>query len=215
MTKVLFSAQIDKYTEAFTTPESPALAALNRETNMKVDKAVMLSGHIQGALLQMISHAVRPVKILEIGTFTGYSAICLAQGLQPGGVVHTIDIDEETEEITSRYFEKAGLKDSIIQHTGRATDIIPGIGGPFDIVFIDADKTGYGQYFDLVIDKMRPGGFILADNVLYEGEVLLPDDEQSKNARAIHSFNQKIKADDRVEQLLLPVRDGIMMIRKK
>ena len=215
MTLISMPASVTAYAEKYTTPESQVLADLNRETNMKVGSAVMLSGHLQGALLQMISHAIRPDLILEIGTFTGYSAICLAQGLQKGGRLHTIDIEEEYDYFTTKYFSDAGLNDIIVPHIGRADEIIPTLTDVFDLVFIDADKVNYGDYYDLVFDKVRPGGFILADNVLYEGEVILPEEERSKNARAMHLFNEKIQNDPRVEQMILPIRDGIMMIRKR
>ena len=205
---------IEAYAEEFTTPESPALAALNRETNLKRGDAVMLSGHLQGAVLQMMSHMISPKRILEIGTFTGYSAICLAQGLQKGGLLHTIETDEELHDIAARYFAGAGVQDKIIQHTGFAADIIPGFDEQFDLVFIDADKLNYALYYDLVFDKVPVGGYIIADNVLYDGEVVLPEDQQSKNARAIINFNNKVKADSRVVHLLMPVRDGVMVVRK-
>lgn len=214
MTKVLIPKEIDKYAENYTSPESKVLAALNRETNMKVDKAVMLSGHIQGALLQMISHMKQPKYVLELGTYTGYSAICLAQGLQKDGHLHTIDINEELEDMCFRYFCEAGLEGKITQHIGKAADIIPTLNETFDLVFIDADKPNYGNYYDMVFDKVAMGGIILADNVLFEGDVLLPDEQQSKNARAMHAFNDKVRKDHRVEQVLLPLRDGIMMMRK-
>lgn len=193
----------------------PVLAALNRETNLKVHGAVMISGHMQGAFLQMMSQAIRPKHILEIGTFTGYSAICLAQGLQDGGMLHTIDVDEELEFITSKYFKEAGLEGKVTAHIGKAAEVIPALAETFELVFLDADKSNYGLYYDLVLDKVAQGGFILADNVLYEGEVVLPEEQQSKNAKAMHAFNEKIKADDRVEQMMLPLRDGMMIIRKK
>jgi caffeoyl-CoA O-methyltransferase len=214
MTSLLISKQLDDYAGQYTTPELPALAALNRETNMKRGDAVMLSGHLQGTFLQMISHMVRPKNILEIGTYTGYSAICLAQGLQEGGILHTIELDEELQEMSSRYFVKAGLQDKIVQHIGQADTIIPSLTGSFDLVFIDADKVNYSVYYDLVFDKVAVGGYILADNVLYDGEVVLTEDEQSKNGRAICSFNDKIKADGRIEHLLAPIRDGLMIVRK-
>jgi len=214
MTTPLLPKLIDDYAEKYTSQELPVLAALNRETNMKRGDAVMLSGHLQGAFLQMLSQMIRPKCILEIGTFTGYSAICLAQGLRDGGHLHTIEIDEELEDMSSRYFKKAGLKDKIVQHIGIASEIIPSINKAFDMVFIDADKPNYELYYDLVFDKVPVGGYILADNVLYDGEVVLPKEQRSKNARAIHSFNKKIKADKRVEHLLVPVRDGLMIVRK-
>jgi len=209
----LVSQALEDYSEKFTSPENPVLAALNRETNIKVQMPVMLSGYLQGALLQMISYMAAPKYILEVGTYTGYSAICLAQGLK-GGQLHTIDINEELESMCSRYIHEAGLENKIVQHIGNAADIIPKLDHSFDLVFIDADKQNYHLYYDLVFDKVPIGGFILADNVLYDGEVILPIAEQSKNAKAIAAFNEKIKADKRVEHVLLPVRDGIMLMRK-
>jgi predicted O-methyltransferase YrrM len=214
MTTFLLSKQVEDYAEHYTSPELPILAALNRETNLKRGDAVMLSGHLQGSVLQMLAHMIRPLNILEIGTFTGYSAICLAQGLQEGGHLHTIEIDEELHDIAANSIEKAGLRDKVTQHIGKAADIIPTLDVRLDMVFIDADKIGYEHYYDLVFNKVPIGGYILADNVLYEGDVVLPESEQGKNARAMHLFNVKISADNRVEQLLLPVRDGLMIIRK-
>lgn len=214
MTQLLISKALDQYSEQFTTPETEVLASLNRETNMKIPMPVMLSGHLQGSLLAMLSHMIKPKNILEIGTYTGYSAICLAQGLQEGGHLQTIDINEELEDICFSYFCKAGLQDKIVQHIGNASEIIPRLAGSFDLVFIDADKQNYHLYYDLVIDRVPVGGYILADNVLYDGEVVLPVEEQSKNARAIHAFNEKVRQDKRVEHVLLPVRDGIMVMRK-
>lgn len=215
MTKISLPDTVGPYCAQYTTPEMPLLAALNRETNMKVHGAVMISGHMQGMFLQMMSKAMRPKYILELGTFTGYSAICLAQGLQADGLLHTIDVDEELEDMTTRYFEEAGLKEKVVIHIGKAAEIIPTLTETFDLVFIDADKNNYDLYFDLVIDKLSSGGFILADNVLYEGEVTLPVEQQSKNAKAMQRFNDKIRADERVEQMMLPLRDGMMIIRKK
>jgi caffeoyl-CoA O-methyltransferase len=214
MSKFLTSEAIEQYIERYTTPETATLAALNRETNLKIAAPIMLSGHVQGAVLQMISNMIKPKKILEIGTYTGYSAICLAQGLQKDGHLHTIDINEELEDICFTYFCKAGVQDKITQHIGNATEIIPALDETFDLVFIDADKQNYSLYYDLVFDKVPVGGYILADNVLYDGEVVLPEEEQSKNARCINLFNEKVRQDERVEHVLLPVRDGIMLIRK-
>ena len=214
MTQLLISKQLDDYASKYTTPESDALAALNRETHIKVPMSQMLSGHIQGTTLQMISHMIRPKHVLEIGTYTGYSAICLAQGLQDDGVLHTIDINEELQDMSFRYICDAGLKDKIVQHIGDAKELIPGMHEKFDLVFIDADKQNYHLYYDLVFDKVPIGGFILADNVLFDGDVILPEKEQSNNARAIHAFNEKIRKDKRIEHVLLPVRDGIMIMRK-
>ncbi len=214
MASLLLSKELNRYAEEFTTPEAPVMAALNRETNLKRGDAVMLSGHLQGAVLQTLSRMIRPKCILEIGTFTGYSAICLAQGLQDGGKLHTIEIDEELQDMASKYITEAGLRDKIVQHIGAASEIIPGLNETFDVVFIDADKLNYELYYDLVFDKLPIGGYILADNVLYDGEVVLPEEEQTKNARCISSFNKKVKTDSRIEHLLLPVRDGLMIVRK-
>ena len=214
MTNPLLPRVIEEYTEQYTSEELPVLAELNRQTNLKRGDAVMISGHIQGAFLQMIAHMVRPKQVLEIGTFTGYSAICLAQGLQDGGHLHTIEIDEELEDMAAEYITKAGLQDKITQHIGVAAEVIEKLAGPFDLVFIDADKQNYERYYDLVFDKLSIGGYIVADNVLYDGEVVLPIEQQSKNAQAIQGFNDKVKSDPRVVHLLAPIRDGLMMVRK-
>jgi predicted O-methyltransferase YrrM len=175
----------------------------------------MLSGHLQGLFLQMLSLMVRPKYILELGTYTGYSAICLAKGLQQGGKLHTVDRDKSLQPVRDQYWQEAGLQGVIEQHIGDAATVIKGLEPPFDLVFIDADKKNYGLYFDLLIDKMQPGAYFLADNVLYSGEVVLPQEQRSNNARVIHEFNKKIAADERVEQVILPIRDGVMIIRKK
>lgn len=212
----IISEDINRYAERYTTPEPDLLKKINRETNLQTDQPVMLSGHLQGRFLSLISRLVQPKKILEIGTFTGYSALCLSEGLQENGELHTIDNNEELAERCKKYFEEAELiNKKIILHTGDALDIIPSLEGPFDLVFIDADKPNYEKYFDLIINKVPSGGIILADNVLYHAEVLLPGNKQSNNARAISSFNEKIANDERVEQVLLTIRDGLFMIRKK
>jgi predicted O-methyltransferase YrrM len=214
MTTQLLDVKIDNYATQMTSPESEALSALNRETHLKTELPQMLSGHLQGSVLAMMSKMIQPLNVLELGTFTGYSAICLAQGMRDNGFLHTIDINEELSNMCEKYWEKEGVKDKIVQHIGKATDIIPNLNLMFDLVFIDADKVNYSNYYDLVFAKVNIGGYILADNVLYEGEVILPDSEQSKNAKAMHQYNQKISADNRVEQVLLPIRDGIMIARK-
>ncbi len=214
MTQLLIPKDINKYAEDFTTPESAVLAKLNRETNMKVELPVMLSGQLQGRMLEFISRMISPKRVLEIGTYTGYSAICLAMGLAEDGLLHTIDINEELQDMCFRYFCDAGLEHKIVQHIGKGGDIIPGMNEIFDLVFIDADKQNYCMYYDMVFDKVPVGGYILADNVLYDGEVVLPEQEQSKNAKAMHAFNKKVMADTRVEQVLMPVRDGLLLIRK-
>lgn len=206
---------INHYAEQFTSSESELLIKINRETNLETDQPVMLSGKLQGRFLSMISRMLQPKRILEIGTFTGYSALCLSEGLQEAGELHTIDNNEELAERCKRYFYEAGMHKKIILHTGEALDIIPSLAGPFDLVFIDADKPNYKRYFELVLDKIPSGGIILADNVLYHGEVLLDENKRSHNGKAISSFNEMIVNDDRVEQVLLTLRDGLFMVRKK
>lgn len=206
---------INLYAEQYTTPEDNVLAALNRETNAHVKGAQMISGHLQGIVLQMLSQTVAPKQILELGTYTGYSAISLARGLAAGGKLHTIDIDASLQEMRDRYWDEAGVKNMIVQHIGEAESVIPQIQGDFDLVFIDADKKNYGLYFDMVIDRMPSGSIIIADNVLFHGQVILPPEQQSNTAQYIHEFNKKIASDDRVEQVILPLRDGLMLIRKK
>lgn len=208
----LLKEGLSAYAEAHTSPETEELQALNRETHAKVLMPQMLSGHVQGSLLRTFSFMLQPKAILEVGTYTGYSAINMAMGLQQGGVLHTIDINEELEDMIRRYLENSGLADKIQLHIGNALDIIPRLDETFDLVFIDADKINYANYYDLVFDKVRKGGFIIADNVLWSGKVL--DEKKDKDTQAIHDYNQKIHNDDRVENILLPVRDGLMVARK-
>lgn len=214
MTTELFDISLNRYAEEMSSAPLPVLAALERETHMRHMQSVMLSGNLQGQLLQLISYLCRPKRILEIGTYTGYSAICLAQGLQEGGELHTIEKDDEKCEIIEKYIGMAGMQDKIIPHYGDAHQIVAALDERWDLVFIDADKPAYSLYYDLVIDRMNSGGIILADNVLFEGKVLLPEEQQGKNERAMHLFNQKMKQDDRVAQVILPIRDGISIIRK-
>ena len=206
---------INLYAEQYSSPESPALSELNKETNESIPGAQMLSGHLQGIFLQMLSQMIRPRQILELGTYTGYSAICLAKGLKKGGTLHTVDRDKSIQHIRDKYWEKEGLQNIIQQHIGDAASVIQSMNTTFDLVFIDADKKNYGLYFDLLVEKMPSGAYFLADNVLYSGEVVLPIEQQSNNAKVIDAFNKKIAADDRVEQVILPIRDGVMIIRKK
>lgn len=199
------------YSAAHTTPETDLLKKINRDTHANVLKPRMLSGHLQGRLLSMISHMIKPTSILEIGTYTGYSAICLAEGLQPGGKLITIDRNEELESKLRSSFKEAGLENIIDLRIGDALQVIPTLNTTFDLVFIDADKENNSAYFDLVIDKVRHGGYILADNVLWSGKVI---DQNDKDTRAVTAFNDKVHNDPRVENVLLPVRDGIMIMRK-
>lgn len=202
------------YADNHTSPEPEVLADLNRETWAKVMMPRMLSGHIQGRLLSMFSKMINPKAILEIGTYTGYSAICLAEGLADGGVLHTIDINEELEDMVREFIRKSGMEENIQFHIGKALDIIPDLPMHFDLVFIDADKENYSNYYDLVIEKMHTGSYIIADNVLWSGKVLeekeLANDEETK---ALHAFNEKVQNDPRVENILLPIRDGLMVVR--
>jgi len=205
---------LSHYAELFSSPENNILAELNRETQAKVLMPRMLSGHLQGRILSMFSHMLKPSLILEIGTYTGYSAICLAEGLKEDGLLHTIDINDELTPLVNSYINKAGLAEKIKTHSGNALEIIPGIEGNYDLVFIDADKVNYSNYFDMVFDRVRPGGIIIADNVLWSGKVLKPAEDMDNDTRAIHLFNEKVRSDSRVECVLLPVRDGLLVIRK-
>ncbi len=209
------SPGLQRYLDTFSTPEDPVLEELSRRTHLQTVYPQMMSGALQGRLLQFISHMIRPARILEIGTFTGYSAICLAQGLREGGKLITLEANDEYEKIIREFFEKAGITGRAELIIGDALQILPELKGPFDLVFIDADKKEYGDYYDLVIDKVKNDGFLLVDNVLWDGKVLSPEKRMDEETAAIHRFNQKITADPRVENLLLPVRDGLMLIRKK
>jgi len=206
--------QIDDYACNHTQSESPLLTELNRETWAKVLIPRMLSGHLQGRALSMFSKMIQPQVILEIGTYTGYSAICLAEGLKENGKLYTIDINEELESMSSSYFEKAGIQHKVKQFIGNAIDIIPTINDHFDLVFIDADKENYSNYFDMVIDKMPIGGFIIADNVLWSGKVTEEVKANDTETQALKDYNSKIHQSDRVENILLPIRDGLMICQK-
>ncbi len=206
---------LEKYILDHIGPEDELLQELDRETNLNVVNARMLSGHLQGKLLTMISGMVRPKNILEIGTFTGYSAICLSKGLQERGRLITIEIDDELEPIASRYFKKAGIQHLIHPRIGSAIEIIPELDEQFDLVFIDADKREYSMYYKLVFDKVKPGGYIIADNTLWSGKVLKQPASDDHYTKGIIEFNTLIKNDSRVEKVILPLRDGMTLIRKK
>jgi len=205
----------ERYIREHSTPEDEVLAELFRQTHLYVVNPNMASGHLQGKLLEMISHMIQPSYALEIGTYTGYSAICLARGLKPGGELHTIESNDELNEMSSRYITLAGVTDRVIQHTGRAQDIIPTLDCTFDLVFIDGDKREYSEYYDLVFDRVRKGGFIIADNVLWGGKIDTEEAMKDPQGNGIVMFNEKIRNDDRVEKLILPLRDGLMIIRRK
>jgi caffeoyl-CoA O-methyltransferase len=206
--------KIEGYALAHSQPESDVLRKLNRETHLKVLSPRMLSGHLQGNFLSMISKMIKPRQILEIGTYTGYSAICLAQGLQAGGKLHTIDNNEQLEKMTRSFFEQAGLTDTIHYYVADALELIPTLNEQFDIVFIDADKKNYSTYYDMVFDKVRPGGYIIADNVLWSGKVLDTEKNNDRETVLINEFNKKVHSDPRVEHQLIPIRDGLMIARK-
>jgi predicted O-methyltransferase YrrM len=205
---------LTEYAEDHSSSEPGLLSKLNRETHERILMPRMLSGHLQGRFLSIISHLVRPQSILEIGTYTGYSALCLAEGLESGGLLQTIDINDELETMVTSYIAKSGYGDRIRLLYGDAIKIIPTLDGPFDIVFIDADKINYSAYYEMVFGKVRPGGLIIADNVLWSGKVLGPA-KSDKDTAAIIAFNDMVKNDSRVEKVLLPVRDGLTLIRKK
>ncbi|EJF10023.1 O-methyltransferase [Pontibacter sp. BAB1700] len=208
--------ELQQYAEEHTSPESELLRKINRQTHLNVMKPRMLSGHMQGRLLSMFSHMIRPKQILEVGTYTGYSAMCLAEGLQEDGTLHTIDINEELEDMVRGYIKEAGLSESVKYYIGNALEIIPTIDATFDLVFIDADKYNYATYYDLVIDRVRSGGYIIADNVLWSGKVLAKHRKKlDEDTAALLDFNKKVQDDPRVENILLPVRDGLMVARKK
>jgi len=205
----------EDYAEKHTSAEPEIWKELNRETWLKKIYPRMLSGHLQGSLLAMISQMIKPQRILEIGTFTGYSALAMARGLEKNGLLFTLDINEEHESLALKYFEKAHINHQIKMIIGDALKIIPTLNETWDLVFIDADKVNYSNYFDLIFDRVRPGGWIIADNVLWSGKVLGKSVNPDKDTEALIAFNDKIQADSRVENMLLPFRDGLMLIRKK
>ena len=206
--------KIEQYACNHTQEENIVLAELNRETWAKVLIPRMLSGHLQGRALSMFSKMIKPKCILEIGTYTGYSAICLSEGLQEGGKLHTIDINEELKFISSSYFEKAGISENVIQYVGNALEVIPNIKDEFDLVFIDADKENYSNYFEIVIKKLPVGGFIIADNVLWSGKVVEEVNDKDQETNALKEFNTLIQTSKRVENILMPIRDGLMICQK-
>lgn len=212
---MILDESLTAYVETHTTAEPKLLQKINRQTHANVLKPRMLSGHLQGRLLSMLSHMIQPKAILEIGTFTGYSAICLAEGLQKDGKLYTIDINEELEEQVRSYFAEAGIEDNVEYYIGNALTIVPELKATFDLVFIDADKINYATYYDLVFDKVRPGGYIIADNVLWSGKVIEQTHKKvDVDTQAILDYNKKVQQDSRVENILLPIRDGLLVARK-
>ncbi|EAZ81107.1 O-methyltransferase [Algoriphagus machipongonensis] len=209
------SQDLLNYCEQHTSTEDPLLQKITRETQLKVLKPRMLSGHLQGKMLEIFTKMINPKIALEIGTYTGYSAICMARGLSKGAKLITLDINDELETMVRGFFKESGLEDQIDYRLGNALDLLPDVEGPIDLVFIDADKINNEKYYDLIIDKISSGGIIMADNVLWSGKVLVEEGQKiDKDTKAILAFNQKIQEDPRVENILLPVRDGILMARK-
>jgi len=209
------SEELENYAAQHTEDEPFLLQELNKRTHLNVLQPRMISGHFQGRFLSFLSKMVQPRTILEIGTYTGYATLCLAEGLHPEGVLHTIDIKEELTDLQREFFDRSGYGNQIVQHLGKAADIIPSLNTTFDLVFIDADKQNYAHYFDLVIEKMNRGGIILSDNVLWSGKVVEEVKHNDKHTQALMAYNQKIKDDPRVETVLLPIRDGITLSRVK
>ena len=206
--------KLDQYIVHHSEDEPPVLKELNRETWAKILQPRMLAGHYQGRVLSFLSKMIQPKNVLEIGTYTGYSAICWAEGLQSGGKIHTLEINEELEDMIRQFFSKAGVADKIDLHIGVATEIIPTLDIEFDLVYIDADKDNYSNYFDLAFDKVKTGGYIIADNVLWSGKVLDQPELLDEDTKALIEYSQKVKSDPRVENVLLPIRDGLMVARK-
>ena len=208
--------ELDDYVVSHSEDEPKLLQQLNRETYQKILQPRMLSGHYQGRLLSIISKLVNPKNILEIGTYTGYSALCLMEGIKSDGMLHTIDINEELVDFQRKYFDKSGYGKQIHQHLGNALDIIPKLDTTFDLVFIDADKGNYSNYFNIIIDKLNPGGIILSDNVLWSGKVLETSFKKDDTSTpALIAYNALLKSDKRIETVVLPIRDGLTISRKR
>ena len=207
------SSELEEYIEVHSENEPELLAALNRETHQKILQPRMLSGHFQGRILSLLSKLIRPKNVLEIGTYTGYSALCLCEGLHERGFLHTIDIKEELHDFQRKYFDKSPWGKKITQHIGDATAIIPQLDITFDLVFIDADKENYINYFNLIVPKMNKGGVILSDNVLWSGKVLHPLKANDRSTQILVEYNKLLKTDMRVETILLPIRDGLSVSR--
>ena len=207
------SQELEDYIEQHSEKEPQLLADLNKETYQKILLPRMLSGHFQGRVLSMLSKLIRPVNILEIGTYTGYSALCLCEGMQDNGQLHTIDIKEELVDFQRKHFDKSPWGRQIVQHLGEAVAIIPNLDMKFDLVFIDADKENYINYFEMIVPKMNKGGIILSDNVLWSGKVLEPLQKNDLSTKILLEYNQLLKNDPRVETVLLPIRDGLTVSR--
>ncbi len=206
---------LDDYILEHIDEEGEYLHRLYRATHLKLLYGRMASGHLQGRLLKMFVRMIRPKNILEIGTYSGYSGLCLAEGLEEGGMLHTIEINDEQEDFTRPWFENSAYADKIKMHIGDALDVIPRLGGKFDLVFIDGDKRKYAEYYEMVLEHLNDGGYILADNTLWDGHVLEPKPIKDPQTRSIVEFNDMVAKDQRVEKVILPLRDGLTIIRKK
>lgn len=209
------NAELEQYILEHSERENDVLAELSRATHLNVLRPRMLSGNLQGQFLKLICRMIGARRVLEIGTYTGYAAISMAAGLEDNGVLHTIDVNDELEDFTRRYIEKSGLQERIVFHVGDACKVIPELNEVFDLVFIDADKREYSEYYRLVFDKVRSGGMIIADDVLWDGKVVVKQERLDAQTKGILDFNDMVQVDNRVENILLPVRHGLMMIRKK
>ena len=207
------SDQLQQYIDDHSMEESDLLKALDRETHQKVLQPRMLSGSYQGRLLALLAKMIGPKKILEVGTYTGYATLCMAEGLTTGGLIDTIDHNEELADMQRRYFDQSPYASQIVQHLGEAIDILKTLAGPYDLVFLDADKENYPHYFDLIIDKLETGGILLSDNVLWSGKVLEKATDEATSA--LQEYNHKINTDVRVETVVLPIRDGLTITRKR
>lgn len=209
------NTKLEQYILSHTDQEPEVLKELYRDTHVHIYHPRMLSGHLQGRVLKMICEMICPENILEIGTYTGYSAICFAEGLKGNGKVHTIEINDELEEFTKKYVYKSGLQDRIELYYGDAIEIVPGLEMKFDLVFIDGDKKQYSKYYQIAFEKVKSGGYIIADNVLWDGKVVEEEAEKDEQTMAITEFNNLVQNDPRVENVIFPIRDGMMVIRKK
>ena len=211
----MWSEAIEEYILSHSDDEGELLAALNRDANVNLLRPRMLSGHLQGRILKMFCRMLAPKRVLEIGTYTAYATLCMAEGMAPDGRIHTIEINDEMEDFINKYLDRSPHKEKITVHFGDALEVIPKLGGEFDLVFIDADKRLYSEYYDLVFPMVRPGGLILADNTLWDGKVVENTPPSDKQTQGILFFNEKIKNDDRIEKVILPLRDGLTMAMKK
>lgn len=211
----MWSEAIEEYILSHSDDEGELLTALNRDANVNLLRPRMLSGHLQGRILKMFCRMLAPKRVLEIGTYTAYATLCMAEGMAPDGRIHTIEINDEMEDFINKYLDRSPYMEKITVHFGDALEVIPKLGGEFDLVFIDADKRLYSEYYDLVFPMVRPGGLILADNTLWDGHVVEVPRSADKQTLGIMAFNDKIKRDDRVEKVILPLRDGLTMIWKK